>query len=193
MVVIHTGGFMRHGIKSVAFWRGTFRRGASGDAGGGPVCVDGGESKTGSCTSHTIDRIQIPLLFRCIGIYVSSFFYRSRIWREQEGPELWSSCTFMAVIFFKHMLQILIAFYRHQNVKFFRYNLVLQDHVSFKLCTKLHRKLCTLQTGQNLECHFMIIYKISRRICKRSHRTKQWHRQKLKETVKTEIFLQRKT
>ena len=73
-MVIHTGGFMRRGIKSVAFWRNTFRRGASRDAGGGPVCVDRGEFKIGSCTKHTIDRIQITL-FWCTGIHGSSFFY----------------------------------------------------------------------------------------------------------------------
>jgi len=78
MIAIHEGWFIGHRINSVAFWRCTFRRGASREAEGGMICIDRGKSKIGSCTNHTINSLHI-MLFWCTGIHGSRFFYCSRI------------------------------------------------------------------------------------------------------------------
>lgn len=115
------------------------RRTGGRNAEGDEVCIYRVVFRMGcSCADYAIDGINITLLqwqwmgFSMGGGLVVDY---DRVGWEQEGSKPWSSFAFMAVIFIKHMLEVLLGSNGHQGFKILRDHLVLEDHVPIKQCS----------------------------------------------------------
>ena len=124
-VPICEDGFIAYRIINVLGIRG---RGMGRSTSGGDAVSEFRTSE--SCTGYAIDGINITLL-QCMGCCLVLDYDRAG-W-EQEGSESRSSFAFKAVVFFEHVLYVIIRSNRHQSIKILWDYLVLEDHFLIKL------------------------------------------------------------
>jgi hypothetical protein len=130
-VAICEDGFIAYKIINVLGIRG---RGMGRSTSGGDAVSEFRTAE--SCTGYAIDGINITLL-QCMGWFCDGcccliLDYDWVGW-EQESSEPRSSFDFMAVVFFEHVLYVIVGSNRHQSIKILWDYLVLEDHFLIKL------------------------------------------------------------
>lgn len=145
--LLSQGGIFRVAVGRLRFWGGAGGRDAESRPARAVRAEALGQARARARAQvhpdDPIHRVDVTLLqsVRVQGRHLLGLDH-SRHRGEEEGPESREPLAGVAVVLVKHVLEVLVRFYRHEGIEVLRRELVLQDHVPFKQGAQLLHQFC---------------------------------------------------